>query len=96
MNSEAKAKIGQWYESENNDKFEVVAIDDDEGTIEIQYFDGTVEEIEVDEWNELQFIAIEPPEDWTGSYDIDRDDYGVDLESALSNENRNPLEEFDQ
>ena len=30
--------------------FEVVAFDDDDGTIEIQYFDGTVEEMDIEDW----------------------------------------------
>ena len=71
--------VGDWYRDAAGDIFEVVAIDDDEGTIEIQYFDATVEELENDSWNELYLIPIEPPEDWSGSLDIEREDYGVDL-----------------
>jgi len=32
--------------------FEVVALDDDDGTIEIQYFDGTVEEMDIEDWED--------------------------------------------
>ena len=35
--------VGQWYARPGGDSFEVVAIDRDDGTIEIQYFDGTIE-----------------------------------------------------
>ncbi len=44
--------IGDWYrQKEGGALFEVVAFDDDDGTIEIQYFDGTVEEMDVDDWD---------------------------------------------
>ena len=34
--------IGDWYRNPGGMPFEVVAYDDDDGTIEIQYFDGTI------------------------------------------------------
>ncbi len=66
--------IGQWYRRPGGESFEVVAIDRDDRTIEIQYFDGTVEELEVDEWLEDEFESTEPPEDWTGSLDVEPED----------------------
>ena len=42
--------IGEWYRFLDGDEFEVVAIDEDDGTIEVQYFDGTVEELESADW----------------------------------------------
>ena len=67
--------IGDWYRLSGEELFEVVAIDDDEGTIDIQYFDGTVEEMDVDDWNaqwdEGSLEAAEAPEDWTGSVDVE-------------------------
>jgi hypothetical protein len=66
--------IGQWYRRTGGESFEVVAIDRDDRTIEIQYFDGTVEEIEVDEWLEDEIEACEAPEDWTGSVDVEPED----------------------
>jgi hypothetical protein len=66
--------IGQWYQRPGGDSFEVVAIDGDDGTIEIQYFDGTVEEVDIENWNEDDIISTEPPEDWTGSLDVEPED----------------------
>ena len=43
-------RIGNWYRLSGGELFEVVAIDDDEGSIDIQYFDGTVEEMDRDDW----------------------------------------------
>lgn len=68
--------IGTWYrQREGGALFEVVAVDDDDGTIEIQYFDGTVEEMDIEDWDgQWEDGALEgaqPPEDWTGSVDVE-------------------------
>ena len=72
--------IGDWYRSSGGALFEVVALDDDDGTIEIQYFDGTVEEMDIEDW-EAQWEdgaleAAEAPEDWSGSVDVEPTDDG--------------------
>jgi len=66
--------IGQWYRRAEGDSFEVVAIDADDRTVEIQYFDGTIEELELDDWFEEPIVSSEPPEDWTGSVDVEPED----------------------
>jgi hypothetical protein len=66
--------IGEWYRRPGGESFEVVAIDRDDRTIEIQYFDGTVEELEIEEWYEAGIEASDAPEDWTGSLDVDAED----------------------
>jgi hypothetical protein len=66
--------IGEWYRRPGGESFEVVAIDPDDRTIEIQYFDGTIEELELDDWVEDSIQASEPPEDWTGSVDVEPED----------------------
>jgi hypothetical protein len=70
-----KPTIGHWYRITGGDSFEVVAIDDDDGTIELQYFDGTVEEMDIEDWQAEKEAGtleeIEAPEDWTGSVDVD-------------------------
>ena len=71
-------RIGDWYRSNGGELFEVVAVDEDDGTIDIQYFDGTVEEMEREDWEaqweEGQIEAAEPPEDWSGSVDVEAGD----------------------
>jgi hypothetical protein len=78
--------IGEWYRATGADSFEVVAIDDDDGTIEIQYFDGTVEEMDVEDWvsqwEDGALEAAEPPEDWSGSVDVDPDQDGPQGDSG--------------
>ena len=41
--------IGDWYRS-HGQLFEVVAMDDAEGVIEIQHADGNLEEMDVEDW----------------------------------------------
>ena len=79
-----KPEIGAWYRGITNALFEIVAIDDEDQTIEIQYFDGTVEEMEFEAWNEMlkdeSIEAADAPEDWSGSLDVDSEDLGREFE----------------
>ena len=88
-------EVGNWYKNRHGDNFEVVAIDEHAGTIEIQYFDGTLEEFEQDTWNELHPHPIEAPDDWSGSMDIEPEDTGMDLDEHAHKDWNNPLDEFD-
>ena len=76
--------IGDWYRLNGGALFEVVALDDDDGTIEIQYFDGTVEEMDIEDWDtqweDGALEAAQAPEDWSGSVDVE----GVDEEGRGS------------
>ena len=45
--------IGQWFSRPNGTMFEVVAVDEAGATVEIQLFDGTIDEIEIERWPEL-------------------------------------------
>jgi hypothetical protein len=49
----------------------------------------------MDTWYDLNVDAIEPPEDWSGSMDIQRADYGVDLELRSGDHWNNPLDQLD-
>ena len=78
--------IGDWYRLQGGALFEVVALDDDDGTIEIQYFDGTVEEMDIEDWEtqceDGALESAEPPEDWSGSVDVESaDDEGRSADS---------------
>jgi len=77
--------ICEWYRHPGGDSFEVVAIDPDDRTIEIQYFDGTIEELELEEWLENEIVATDPPEDWTGSVDVDAEDTENEYEAEPGN-----------
>ncbi len=95
MATEYTPKIGDWYSTASGDNFEIVAVDDDDETLEVQYFDGAVEELDMDTWYEMEIVPIEPPEDWSGSMDLQKEDYGVDLEQSREDAWNNPLDKLD-
>jgi hypothetical protein len=70
--------IGDWYRLRGGELFEVVAFDESDGTIEVQYFDGTVEEFEIEDWRTQRASGAieeaEAPEDWSGSVDVEPED----------------------
>jgi hypothetical protein len=79
-----KPIVGQWYRGDTNELFEVVAIDHEDETIEIQYFDGTVTEVEFDSWNEQLLDELidmaDAPEDWSGAVDVESEGRDRDFE----------------
>lgn len=72
--------IGQWYRLDDYIVFEVVAMDRDDQTIEIQHYDGMIEELDFESWEQSSIIETSAPEDWSGAYDMSPLDYGVDVE----------------
>jgi hypothetical protein len=87
MPNEQDPIVQNWYQFlDKGQIFRVVAVDEDSGYIEIQHYDGDVEEIDMDVWDELDIELIEPPEDWTGPVDyVERDDMGY-TETGMSRE----------
>ena len=68
-------EVGTWYENiEQETLFEVVSIDDDGSALAIQYFDGELEEIELETFQQQRLRVIDQPEDWSGPYEIDQED----------------------
>ncbi|MDH5445959.1 MAG: hypothetical protein OEY52_10400 [Gammaproteobacteria bacterium] len=95
--SELAPKVGSWYRNlEDGRLFEVVAMDEDDGTIEIQYFESEIEELDTDTWGELVLEFTAAPEDWSGPYDdLISDDMG-DTEDAHHPQNwSDPMKDFD-
>ena len=78
MSTTLKPVVSQWYRHlDKGQQFYVTALDEEEGAVEIQYFDGDVGEMELDDWHELEIEPIESPEDWTGPVDdVEHDDLG--------------------
>ena len=77
MNEMSRPEVDQWYEDAQGRTFQVVALDEGEGVVEVQYFDGEVEELDLADWADLEPRVVAPPEDWTGPYDdLEADDLG--------------------
>lgn len=86
-NAVGRAQIGQWYlRSDKGELFQVIARDERTGAIEIQNFDGDIDEIDGAAWPALPVRFAEPPEDWTGPVDdVEVDDLGyseTDMQAA--------------
>ncbi|MBU6378029.1 MAG: hypothetical protein KJS95_05795 [Gammaproteobacteria bacterium] len=57
---------GQWYENaEDDETFRVLSVDEDSELVEIEYLDGDIEELDLEEWRELDLELIEEPEGWS-------------------------------
>jgi len=78
MSNRLKPIVGSWYNHlDKGDLFQVVAIDESSGTIEIQEFDGGLDEIDFEEWRQMVIESAAPPEDWSGPVDdVEPDEFG--------------------
>ncbi|HET8691312.1 MAG TPA: DUF6763 family protein [Steroidobacteraceae bacterium] len=70
--------VGHWYAHRDKGAlFQVVALDEEAGTIEIQEFDGGLDELDLDEWRALAVDSAAQPEDWGGPLDdVEPDEFG--------------------
>lgn len=98
MATESDPIVGNWYRDlTNKQAFEVVAADEDEGTVEIQHYDGEVEEIDLDSWYEMDIENIEPPEDWSGPFDdLEKDDLGYSDATMRPEDWSGPLDDLER
>ena len=89
-----KPIIGQWYmHHDKGQLFSVVAIDNAAGTVEIQDFDGNLDEVDVKSWYEMHIEPCATPEDWTAPIDTFAADELDAAEPAMSEERQqNALE----
>jgi|SRR5690349_2360931 len=88
--------VGSWFRRGQEPPFEIVAVDIDHETIEVQYADGTLEEIDFDSWTEMECQPTEPPEDWAGSMDVVREDFGIEPDTLRGDTWDSPLDHLDQ
>lgn len=95
MDFRVKPVVGDWYQSPEGLDFEVVAIDQDERTVEIQYFDGAIEELDFSSWVQMPLQAVQPPEDWSGSVDMMREDFIADTGMTSQESWASPLDVLD-
>lgn len=89
-------EIGGWYRDHDGRLFEVVALDGADGAIDIQHFDGTVEEIDLQDWVALLAEPAEPPEDWSGAMDVSSDDTLLEYDAEADTAWEDPLSRLDR
>lgn len=67
---------GQWYENvEDEETFRVLSVDEDAEIVEIEYLDGDIEELDLEEWHEFDLELIEEPEGWSDEDEDEDDDW---------------------
>ena len=67
--------IGEWFiDKHSNQLFEIVAIDEQGGSIEIQYVDGELSEFDRESWASQELEPAAAPEDWSASYELVQED----------------------
>lgn len=84
---------GNWYrDAERDDEFEVTALDATGGSVEIQWADGTVEELDMDAWYALDLELIED-EDWEEDEEDGDDGWGDEEEDEDEDDDWNDDDE---
>jgi len=75
MSGQISAEISHWYRQLNQENlFEVVSIDYDRQKIEIEFFDGDVEEMGFNGWKVTAPIEVQPPQPWLEISNLEQDD----------------------
>jgi hypothetical protein len=87
MSHNLKPVAGEWYRHlDKGQSFRVLSVERDEDLIEIQHFDGDLEELEFAEWFAMDLEPAAEPEDWTGPMDdVETDDLGYS-ETAMADQ----------
>ena len=96
MPSEIDPIVDNWYcHLDKGQRFYVVAVDEDGGVVEVQHFDGDVEEIDLKEWYEMNIETAEEPESWAGAVDVGNvDDYGTEVTDTRPADWSEPLKQY--
>ena len=97
MTTRLMPEIGRWYaHRDKGQMFQVVAVDARGDCIEIQDFDGDVDEVDLAEWFTMPLDPAAPPEDATGPADdpdTSEREYTLSADGAEP-EWRDPIEEL--
>lgn len=96
MANELDPLVSQWYAyKDKGQRFFVTAIDDAEGTVDVQHFDGDVEEFSLEAWRELNIELCEEPENWAAPFDVaEQDDLGTEISDTTQEDWAEPQREF--
>lgn len=67
--------VGGWYDSKDfYECFKVVDCDETKNSVEIQYFDGDIEELDYETWFASHPHEIPQPEDASAPYELEHED----------------------
>jgi hypothetical protein len=81
MTTEFDPIAENWYRHlDKGQTFRVVDVDTEGGVVEIQYFDGDLEELDLETWYAQEIELAAPPENWSGPLDVaEPDDLGTEV-----------------
>ena len=91
MPIEEEPIVGATYEDEEGRSFKVTSFDEDEGAIEIQFEDETVNEMDLDAWYEMELKRVATPK----AEDTDDDDEDVEEEDEDDLDEDEDEDDFD-
>jgi len=88
--------VGNWYfHLGKGQKFTVNAVSEEQGLVEVQHFDGDLEEMTFDDWGDTPMLLSEEPLNWTGSFDISEvDDISTGITDTSTEDWQDALNEF--
>jgi hypothetical protein len=78
--------VGAWYETEDGEVFKVLNVDAATGSVEIEYDDGAVDELDMDEWRELDAEEVESSDEDEDEEDAEDYDEDEDVEELDEDE----------
>jgi hypothetical protein len=100
-------QAGQWYEDlETEETFQVLSVDPDEEIVRIQWPDREIQEVDLDQWNEMDLELALPPEGWVDDSeesdddeeedDLEDDDWDEDEDEDWDDDEDDDLDEDDE
>ena len=107
MSRDYEPQAGQWYEDlETEESFQVLSVDPDEEIIRIQWPDREIQEIDLDQWNEMDLDLALPPEGWVDDVaesdddeeedELEDDDWDEDEDDDWDDDEDDDLDEDDE
>ncbi len=95
MRTHAAPQVGHWYAHRGKGQlFQVVAFDEDNGLVELQDFEGDVDEEDLDTWLEMPLDPAAPPEDWRGPVEVEGGEIEDDIADSGVRDWRSPLDDI--
>ena len=89
--------IGDWFKNSLGQSFEIVALDEKDGSVEVQFYDGEIAEYDMETWEMLDVAPTAPPEDWSAPFDdLEKDDLSFNDQPFRPEDWSGPLDELEK
>lgn len=86
--------VGATYENPEERTFKVTAFDEDEATVTVEYADGSIETLDLDNWYDMDLEMIDDGEEDDEDDDLDIEE--ADDEDDLDEDEDDDLDEDEQ